>query len=264
MGLFTETGRVLISPSRLRAWRDCELRWHAVYVEGREIVPTPSMAFGKAMHSALEAFHKGRWLGRPVPLDGLEGIFDETLRHEAEAGDLDLGSQQATFEKAARGLLGAYLERFATEEVAGAELHLSAPLTDASGQDLGADLVGILDLVADGRVIDLKTAARASDGFSVTLAHQVQLEAYRYLLAACAPDLSPTGAAIRTLIRTREPRITEQPVPLRAPEAFLDLCRAYIDAVHRTAVPTPRPGLLCNATCPAYAACRAHHGLEAA
>ena len=262
MGLYTDEGRIQISPSRLKTWRDCPLKWHAMYVEGKRFVPTPSMLFGTAMHRALELFHKGLWLGSPVTLPELQEAFLEALRSGAAEDDVSVEKELPSFQASSEALLETYVERF-TGEVTAAELSLSAPLFDpTTGEDLGADLVGIIDLVSEGRLIDIKTSARRPDLFGSTLSHQIQMEAYRWLVSSCAPELEIRGAGLRTLVRTKKPVIEELDIPLRKEGAFLDVCTAYIAAIEE--IPRPRPGLLCNASCPGYESCRAHHALEVA
>ena len=59
----TEDGRLKLSASRLKAWTACPMRWAATYIQEKRFEATPAMAFGTALHRALELHHRGRWLG---------------------------------------------------------------------------------------------------------------------------------------------------------------------------------------------------------
>ena len=252
----TEDGRLKISASRLKTWLGCPLRWAAVYVDEQPVQATPSMAFGTAMHRALEEHHRARWLGREPP--DLLGAFEEAL---GGAGVLITARERGSMVGQAAGLLDLYLERFGREGVLAAELELAAPVVDPeTGEDLG-ELTGIIDLVTeDGRLVDLKTSARSPSGLQAVIANAVQLDCYRYLVAANQPDLAVEAAEVRSLIRTKEPKVEVTPLPPRPFGPLIDLARRYARAVDELEV-YPWPGLLCSDSCPAIDACRTYHGL---
>ena len=266
MSLFDENGRVLISPSRLKAWVDCPLKWKAVYIDELRYPASPSMVFGSAIHKALETFHRGLWCSTPASPDELLKLFNETLQEESHPPGSDpLLLDEDEMAKQAKGLLDLYVSRYGTEKVAAAELSLTTAVIDlATGEDLGATLVGVIDLItSEGTVVDVKTSARTSDLFDLTISHSVQLDAYRYLLhssGAAAKEME-----IRLLVRTKVPRVEAFQLPAKKSfESFLSLCRGYVDFVRCMEVPRPRPGIFCGPGCPAYSQCRAHHGLEVA
>jgi hypothetical protein len=266
MSLFDESGRVLVSPSRLKLWMECPLKWKAVYVDEVRTAPTPALVFGSAIHKALELHHRSLWMGGRASTEELEQAFrlavDEGCRPE---GFDPITVDQDEFLGQARKLIELYVGRFGDEPVAAAELALSAPLVDGTGEDLGAQLTGIIDLVtADRRVIDLKSSARASDLFDVTVAHSVQLHAYRWLMLHSTGQ-EPKALEIRTLLRRKNPDVQVYTLPARQGFLpFLRLVRAYVEFVRRSEAPIPRPGFLCGETCAAYSVCRKYHGLEAA
>ncbi len=262
MSLLDENGRVLISPSRLRAWQECPLKWKAVYVEGKRSPPTASMIFGTAIHAALETFHRSLWLKTPVTVAELETVFAETLHREANPADFPSVKVGPDLQEQANRLLEIYVERFGDEKVSAVELSLTAPLIDTdTGEDLGATLVGVIDLITESRqVVDLKSSARASDVFDLALTHGTQMDAYHWLLLHGA-GFEPTGVEIRLLVRRKQPDVECYQLPHRKEfRRFLDLCRKYIAFVRSTEPVHPRVNLFCGSACPAYAACRACHG----
>lgn len=266
MSLFDENGRVLISPSRLKTWQECPMKWKAVYIDEIRMAPTPSLVFGTAIHKALESFHRSRWLGQPVTIDELESVFATTLQIEsnpAGAEPVDVGPEMLV---QARRLIEIYAGQYGDEMAAAAELMLSAPLVDTkTGEDLGAQLVGVIDLITDDRrVIDLKSSARTTNLFDLAIAHSVQLDAYRWLMLHSAGH-EPEGVEIRLLVRKKQPEVQTFRLPRRSGFVpFIDLCRRYIDFVHQSKAVLPRPNMFCGESCPAYLPCRAFHGLEVA
>ena len=266
MSLFDDSGRVLISPSRLKTWTECPMKWKSVYVDEIRTPPTPSLVFGSAIHKSLETFHRARWLGESISQQELESSFATALQIECnpvglahvEVNELEMWAQ-------AKALIALYTSEFEDEKVAAAELMLSAPLVDETGEDLGATLNGVIDLItADRKVVDLKSSARTSNLFDLAIAHSVQLDAYRYLMLHSAGH-EPNSVEIRMLVRKKQSEIQTFKLPMRSSLApFLDLCRRYIRFVHHSEAVLPRPGMFCGQSCPAYVLCRAFHGLEVA
>jgi hypothetical protein len=254
----TEDGRLKLSASRLKAWMSCPMRWAATYLEGKRMEPTPSMAFGSALHRALEVHHRTRWLGEPT--EDLLGVFVVAL--EGTGVELE-GREREKLVGQAGGLLRCYLDRYGDEGVLAAELELRAPVVDPrTGEDLG-ELTGIIDLVTeDGRLVDLKTTARAPSALQGVLQNRLQLDCYRYLVQATS-SLDVRAAEIRSLIRTKVPKVEVTQLPPRPFDGLFDAVRRYARAVEALEV-YPRPGLLCSDSCVAIDACRAHHGLEEA
>ena len=125
-------------------------------------------------------------------------------------------------------------------------------------------LVGVVDLItAEGVLVDLKTAARASSELQVVLSHALQIDAYRYLLRHQDLDRSVAPAEIRSLIRGRNCRLDVRTIPERGAEPLLRVIRPYLRDLKQGSL-QPRPGLLCSDSCPAIQRCRSIHGLEVA
>ena len=253
----TEDGRLKLSASRLKAWTACPMRWAATYIQEKRFEATPAMAFGTALHRALELHHRGRWLGH-TPGDLLDAFTGSLDASEAE---VKARERERMIGQAER-LLGLYLERYGDEAVLAAELELRAPVIDPTTGECLGELTGIIDLVtADGRLVDLKTSARAPSGLQAVLQNTIQLDCYRYLVQATS-DLDVRSAEIRALIRTKDPKVEVTELPARPFDALIDLVRRYARAVDELEV-FPRPGLLCSTSCPAIEACHEYHGFVA-
>jgi hypothetical protein len=107
-------------------------------------------------------------------------------------------------------LVTTYLNQLPHDEPAplAVEQRFKAPLIDPqTGEDLGIDLLGIVDLVQDGRrgpvIIDFKTAARSSA--KVDILHELQLSCYSYLFRQ-ATKTKEQAIEIRSLIKTKTPK----------------------------------------------------------
>lgn len=263
MKLLDEDGRVLISPSRLNTWLTCPLKWKAMYVDEVSLQPTASMIFGTGIHRALEMFHRARWMQSPISTEALQLTFQEVVVAEYARTGLAVADQDE-FTRQSTGLLGLYVERYGTDTVSAAEQSLTAPMVDTeTGEDLEATLVGVIDLITSEGAVDIKTTARTSNLFDLTLQHSLQLDAYRWLLKNSGVDIK--SVEVRLLVRRKTPVIESFRLPVKPTfESFLRTCRRYVAFVRNQEATTPRPNMFCGESCPAYSLCRVYHGLEVA
>jgi CRISPR/Cas system-associated exonuclease Cas4 (RecB family) len=127
------------------------------------------------------------------------------------------------------------------------EERLEAPLSDPqTGEDLGIPLVGVLDLITEGGwIVDFKTAARSSQ--SLDMLHELQLSCYSYLYRQVTGQ-TESGLEIRSLIKTKSPKVEVQRIEPRRDEHFARLfgvVRAYLDALEHNRFHV-RPGFECS------------------
>ncbi|HID75769.1 MAG TPA: PD-(D/E)XK nuclease family protein [Planctomycetaceae bacterium] len=242
-----------LSASRLLKWLNCPLAFKFQYIDGLRPPATPSQLLGKVVHRALEILHRHRQLHIPITAGELCGrlpsVWDEVAG--TERAPFSSQAERAAREQDAARLVAAYLAQMPPEETPMAvEMVLEAPLVDPrTGEDLGMPLLGILDLVTaeeNGTVIvDFKTAARTSE--PVEILHEIQLTCYAYLLRAAA-DQREAALEIRTLVKTKTPKILRHRYPTRSAGHFARLfavVREYLEALDRRRF-TFRPGLACS------------------
>jgi len=243
-----------VSSTRLNLWLRCPLAFRLKYVDGVEVPTSPPLFLGKIVHMALEHYYRQRQLGIRLPAGEvtrwLEASWPEAV--EADTIRFESSSQQRQCCRQAVDLVGAYLAWVPADEPppAAVEAAMEAPLVDpATGEDLGIPLVGIVDLVVDapgGPVIcDFKTAARG--GTPLEISHEIQLSAYAYLLRQLT-ETTESGLEIRSLIKTKTPRIERHPYPARSERHFRRLfaaLRAYLDGLDAGRF-LFRPGLACS------------------
>ena len=122
------------------------------------------------------------------------------------------------------------------------EAGIEAPLIDpTTGEDFGIPLVGIVDLILDGDgdggvgnralICDFKTTARSSQ--PIEIVHEIQLTSYSYLFRH-VQQRQETGLEIRSLVKTKTPKIEFHRYPARTEAHFARLfaiVREYLDAL---------------------------------
>ena len=160
-----------------------------------------------------------------------QAVADENMRFESPV-------QEAALRRQAVDLVRAYLAEVPPDEPPplAVEAAMETPLVDPlTGEDLGIPLLGIADLVLEAAegpvVVDFKTTARAAPPLEV--AHEVQLTSYSYLFRRTA-GREETGLEIRSLIKTRQPKVEVHRYPPRTDPHFRRLfavVREYLDAL---------------------------------
>ena len=121
---------------------------------------------------------------------------------------------------------------------------MQCPLIDPeSGEDLGIDLFGFVDLVLESPsgplVIDFKTSARSTSPPEV--AHEIQLSSYAYAFRQVYGE-KEHELQIRSLIKTKTPKVEVHRYPARDARHFRRLfavIRAYLDDLHSEPVCLP-------------------------
>lgn len=245
-----------VSPSRLGCWLGCPLRWKLAYLDGIRTPTSPALLLGRRCHAGLADHYQHRMGGVPLgPGEVLhrldagweQAVADENMTFESPA-------QEAALRRQAVDLVGAYLAAVPADEPRplAVEAAMEVPLVDPrTGEDLGIPLLGILDLVLDTEegpvVVDFKTAARA--GAPLEIAHEVPLTSHSYLVrrTTCREE---AGLEIRSLIKTRQPKVEVHRYPPRTDAHFgrlFAVVREYLDALDTGRFPF-RPGWGC-ATC---------------
>src|ERR1700719_3041268 len=75
----------VLSPSQVRCFMDCQIRWWFKYSLKVPDAPTGNMALGRAVHSALcETFAQKVDTREDLPTDGVVALFREAWANERE------------------------------------------------------------------------------------------------------------------------------------------------------------------------------------
>jgi hypothetical protein len=128
---------------------------------------------------------------------------------------------------------------------------------------LGVPLVGIVDLVTGDSdcavIVDFKTSARSSEPLEVV--HELQLTSYSLLFRQLSGQ-AEAGLEIRTLVKTKVPKIQFHAYPARTEKHFARLfavIREYLDALD-TGRFNYRPGFHCGMCDLRYSKCQEWQG----
>ncbi len=242
-----------ISPSRLSCWLACPLKWKLRYLDGIRTPTTPALFVGKACHAGLEVYYRHRQLGVTLGVDDVMRRMTESWAALVDEENMDFDStedEQAMRQQVA-DLVRVYLDNVPKDEKPLAvEVAAEAPLVDpTTGEDLGIPLVGVIDLVLDSEagplIADFKTAARSSEPMEIT--NEIQLSSYAWLHRQIAGQ-QEGGLEIRSLIKTKTPKVEFHPYAARTDAHFLRLfavIREYLDALDRGTF-NFRPGFACG------------------
>lgn len=238
---------VVLSASRLTTYLGCPRKYGFRYVE--HVPPeflAGALAFGRAVHSALEWFHGEKIIGKlPEPrsvMNIFRADFDGELerpvrwKESDEPGDL--------FDRGAE-LVRQYVERFGHLDVQAAEMPFHVPLVDhETGEELPWQLRGYFDLILPGdQLVEMKTAARRLT--PENLLRRLQLSAYAYAYRerfGRDPVLLVT-----TLLKTKRPalEVVTTNRTFRDDAFFVHLADQVARGITAEAFP-PNPGWMCG------------------
>lgn len=227
----------VLSPSQVRCFMDCQIRWWYKYGLKVLDVPTGNMALGRAVHSALcENFAQKVDTREDLPTLGVVALFRDAWVNERD--QTEFRDEENPQELAAKGeaLVTRYMDHVApTVDPAVVELKVD-------GEIGGVKVRGWIDLLdAEGRVIDIKTAkARPS---SIEPMHKFQVATYSHLI----PGASGEGR-IDTLVKTKTPQVISQNFQITTEEirAAQTLYPAAIEAMRQQRYMPNRLSMMCS------------------
>ena len=237
-----------ISVSQLNLYRACSLKYRFQYIDKiPKLFKSSGLAFGSAMHSAIEWLHKERLEGRDITVDELVKMFaadwySQKLGIEIRIKD---GESEDELAQRAKTLLGLYYEK-GPKNATHTELPFRVSLVDVStGEVLDVPLIGYIDLVEGDEILDeIKTSASAMDIESLDT--QFQLLAYAYAFEVTFKR-SPKAIKLIDLVKTKKPRIeiTEVEKLGRAQRWFFHTTKEAIRGI-REGVFFPNPSFRCK------------------
>jgi CRISPR/Cas system-associated exonuclease Cas4 (RecB family) len=189
----------VLSPSQVRCFMDCQIRWWFKYGLRVPDVPTGNMTLGRAVHSALgENFAQKVDTREDLPTPGVVALFREVWANEIEQTEFRDDENPQELAATGEALVAKYMDYLApTIDPAVVELKVD-------GEIRGVKVRGWIDLLdVEGRVIDIKTAKARSS--SIEPMHKFQVATYSQLI----PGASGEGR-IDTLVKTKTPQVISQ------------------------------------------------------
>ncbi len=186
----------LLSPSQVRCFMDCQVRWWFKYGMKYPDPPNGKMVLGKAVHAALtQNFAQKLDSYEDLPVPGVRALFRESWALEQAQTEFRDDEDPSELAACGEALVSKYMD-------------LLAPLIQPAAVEMrvegrigGIRVQGWIDLIdVDGQIIDIKTAARRPNRIDVD--HRFQLSTYAQLARGASGR-----ARVDTLVKTKTPSI---------------------------------------------------------
>ncbi len=185
----------VLSPSQVNKFLNCSAAWWFKY---GAVLPDPkggSLVLGLAVHRIVEYWFRQQLAGNTVEIDDLGGVYDAAWEELSAEAAFATDDDPDELKRQGAMLLRKYLEEAAPE------IQVAAIEEPVSGEIAGVPVRGIIDLMdADGRILDVKTAAKKPSGLDS--GYRFQLATYRQLHPrACGK------VRLDTLVATKTPQL---------------------------------------------------------
>ena len=243
-----------VSASRLNAFSHCRLKFYFRYVVKIPKAKTPALHVGSTIHTALKSWNKARWKDAPLTL---KQLHDEFLKAWDEPEEpVEWRDDKEEDQKSIGWRL---LETYIRESPIKADMKPEAvevPV-DADLSSMGLPrLVGIIDLVQGGRVVDYKTSSTTPNPVTVAHTNEIQTSIYAILYRE-ATGRTETGIELHSLVKLKSPKIVITSLPPMSDQQQNRLYRVIESYQHglevRDFVPSPGMGCL---SCQFFSECR--------
>lgn len=241
-----------LSPSQIATWGDCQVKWYYKKVLGLPDPANGARALGRAVHQAVEHnFAQKLHTREDLPVEGVVALFRDAFTAELDQGaTLDAEESAGELADLGHGVVSLYMDHVApTIQPAAVELAVA-------GRIGGIPVTGYIDVLdVEGRVIDLKTAAKKPAGIRPDYRNQVTTYAM----------LEPraTAARLDTIAKTKTLTITTQTVEVgEADRRFTERLYSIAHEQMRGGVYAPnRASFLCSRKhCPYWERCEDEYG----
>jgi len=239
-----------LSPSSIKDYLGCPLRFFFARVEGLPQPTSPALHLGKVVHAGIEWLNHRQWRDEEFEEADLIAFYREAFeRLQAEEGPVgyaDTAACEKSMETGERVLLA-----FARSDVyksAGRPrgVEVSASMLIPGHEDLR--LVGYIDRVdGENRPTDYKTCAATPNVDLELFLHRIQLIAYEELVEAATNEPCP-GSEVIFLVKTKTPKVIRAQAPRTTDqerERFWTLVTTVIEGVQAERF-HPSPGQHCS------------------
>ncbi|QYY36720.1 PD-(D/E)XK nuclease family protein [Ruficoccus sp. ZRK36] len=234
-----------ISASTVKLYLTCPLKfWYKKVLKLPEPV-SPSLHLGKAVHAALQHFHRARWRGECHERSTVIEAFTQAFNAPEETSVYpDMDTRQTNHDKGIK-MVEAYLDSEhgqMTELPLGVEVQLEEDLPV-----LPSPVLGYIDLVRVGNVpVDYKTCASTPNVQLEAFQHEVQLTLYQLLIESATSE-KVEGRELVFLVKTKVPKVIVhrlEPASEREKQRVLDIACAAVDGIYHERF-HPQPGMHC-------------------
>ena len=244
----------MVSASRLSLCLSCRLKLFFRYVLELKKPKSAALHVGGAVHSALKAWNKARWRGEPLSLKQLHDELTRAWGYPEEPVEWEEEEDEQAEKITAWRLLEIYTRqaRMQTKPEA-VEVPVEA---DLKRHGLPT-VVGILDLVEAGVIVDYKTSSATPNPEKVAHLMEVQTSTYSVLYRENT-GRQEQGLELHHLVKLKNPRVVITPLPPMSDHQqtrLFTLMEAYVEGLERRDF-IPSPGMQCQ-MCEYFNECKA-------
>jgi putative RecB family exonuclease len=244
-----------VSPSRLTLFLQCRLKFWFRYVARIPKPKSPALHVGGSAHAVLKAWNKSRWRQAPLTLKQLHDEYAKAWADQTEEPTAWEPGEEDEEKKTGWRLVETYIRESkippdlrpdAVEVPVEADLHEHGLPT----------LIGVLDLVQAGVIVDYKTSGQTPHPERSVHTHEVQTSSYAVLYRE-STGKREGGIEVHTLVKLKTPKlvvIAAPPMSEHQQTRLFHLIEAYDHGLDvRDFVPSP--GVQC-ASCEYFNECR--------
>jgi len=243
------------SASRLSLFLQCRLKFYYRYVLRLKKPKAASLHVGNSVHSALKAWSKGRWLGKPLSLKELHDAYSLAWADTSEGSVPWEAGEEEEEKTTGWRLCDTYIRQSGPMAMIKPDAVEVSVEADLSVHGLPR-LIGILDLVQQGRIIDFKTSSSTPNPTTVEHLHELQVSSYAVLYRNNTGK-KENGIELHHLVKLKSPKlcITEMP-PMtdHQQHRLFHLMDTYYEELGRAEF-YPSPSFACMG-CEFFAECR--------
>ncbi len=245
-----------VSSSRLTTFLQCRLKFFFRYVLALPKDKTPALFLGNAVHEALKAWNKTRWKeNRLLSLKELHDTYEAAWGEQSKQDAVSWEGAEDAEKLTGWRLLETYMRQY------GLYLAIKPEAVEVPIEiDLGSRglpvLVGVLDLVQQGRVVDYKTTSTTPVEERVVHTHETQTSIYAVLYRE-ANGQRELGIELHSLVKLKNPKLSIIELPPMSDSQqtrLFHLLEAYVEGLERRDF-IPSPGLSCM-SCEFFNECR--------
>lgn len=234
-----------VSASRLNAFLQCRLKFWFHYVEGLLKPKTAALHVGTAVHAVLKAWNMARWKCQPLTL---KGLHDEYAKAWADVGDEPIkweDGEEAEEKATGWRIVETYIRESKIPHTLKPDAVEVSVEADLSRHGL-PNLIGVLDLVQGGVIVDYKTSGQTPNAEKVVHTNEVQASIYS-MLYRDAKGRRENGIEIHTLVKTKTPKLVITEIPPMTEQQQTRLFKQIEAYVHGLDMRdfVPSPGMNC-------------------
>lgn len=189
----------VLSPTQVRCFMDCQVRWWFKYGLKSPDPPTSNIALGRAVHSALAVnFAQKIETYEDLPALGVVALFRDAWAIEREQAEFRDDEDSCEIGACGEALVSKYMDNVAPKVTP------AAVETRVEGEIAGIKVRGWIDVLdVEGRIIDIKTSSRRPS--SIDPDYRFQIATYTKLTPGASGE-----ARLDTLIKTKTPALATQ------------------------------------------------------